>query len=374
MQRLYAVDALRAFCILIVMGNHFFNPEVIPLGRSDVCLGLLAPFFKNGGMGVTGFFVVSGFLITRLLVQEGKSRCMPAREFYVRRAARLWPLLLGVMALGAMVCFFSSVQNGAINGLYGARSGEFTSGFWASILLFAYNWYYISVPLASLNGLHWNIFWSLAVEEQFYLFYPWAFQKKYDENKILRWLGFVALLGIVFRLWATLRFPLFVRLRVATPAAFDALALGAIAYLVWKRIRSDLESQPAASIILALLGFGMSIYSVWAFTDRSLDVIVGPTILALGCAVFLIGACSLPRSWDFVLKPWAWIGSLSYGLYLLHVSTYYFLRPYLPRLGSFDAGAALYFFTALVVAWFSHRYFEVPANHWFRKLFNVSQG
>lgn len=373
MNRLYAVDILRAFCILAVMGHHFYDPSVQTYGPSNPLLRALGPVFRNGQWGVTGFFVVSGFLITRLLLREERGFLMPLRDFYARRAARLLPLLVLVLLLGGVILSTHRGDPILLSPFYGGRPGQFTMGFWASIVGFVYNWYYVFSPGAGFNGLHWNVLWSLAVEEQFYLFYPLLIRARTSESWRCFWLGGVILSGVVFHVWAFARKEPLVAYTFMTPGAFDALGIGACAYLFWRRARQTLEARPAAAAALSLMGSVIILWTFWNYQKRPLEMVVAPTLLSLGCALFLIGACSLPRSLGPWLRVGAFVGSLSYGLYLLHVTVFYFLRPVLPHLGSYDRGVAFYFSMSIAVAWLSHRFYEVPANRWVRDKLRVGK-
>ncbi len=359
MDRLYPVDALRAFCIVIVMGFHFFNPAPGHYGPTNPILNTLEPLFRHGELGVTGFFVVSGFLITRLLTQGGLRPQLPLREFYIRRFARLMPLLLVFVGLGWAAHI---VDPSHARVLFGEWPGVYPAGFWLSVLFFFYNWYAILMVGPDPWGLHWRLLWSLAVEEQFYLFFPMAIRKLFEPRRVLGLLFALACIGVLFRAWLLFHMPPGKDWGRSTPAIFDPLALGAASYLIWNKVRQTLERKRASSFLLALSGGWITVQSIVIYNNQLALLVLIPTLLSIGCSLFLIGACSLPRQWDPLFKPAAWVGGLSYGLYLLHVSVYFFLAPFLIRIPSTDLGALLYFVVSFGVAWVCYRYYELPAN------------
>src|ERR1700677_2490575 len=143
-----ALDGLRAFAVLTVMAAHLNDPTLFP----------------GGGLGVDVFFVISGFLITSILLGEQDKRGRVGfGAFYARRALRLFPALVVVLAVVAVVCATDSHIFLAHETLAGIP--------W--IVLYAGNWLRAFSHAASLGVLGHT--WSLAVEEQFYLIWPVIF-------------------------------------------------------------------------------------------------------------------------------------------------------------------------------------------------------
>lgn len=142
-----SLDGWRAVAILIVLTSH--------LG-----LGHIAP----GGLGVTIFFFLSGYLITTLLIQEhGRTGSISISNFYIRRALRLMPPLVTTLAL-----IYSLTATGITQG------NVSLAGFTAQLLYFA-NYYYLFFDAGNTTPAGTGIFWSLAVEEHFYLVFPFLF-------------------------------------------------------------------------------------------------------------------------------------------------------------------------------------------------------
>lgn len=153
-----ALDGLRGLAIILVLTFHF--------------LGFL-PAFRYGWMGIELFFVLSGFLISgRLIPFLGNSKLLPV--YFRNRFLRIVPVYFGFLLIFFSCWFlFTSANTQAENGFYQKH--------WWQFFLFLQNWVYINDFQQSSN--HLQHFWSLAVEEQFYLAYPLLlllfFRKKY---------------------------------------------------------------------------------------------------------------------------------------------------------------------------------------------------
>jgi peptidoglycan/LPS O-acetylase OafA/YrhL len=151
-----ALDGVRGIAVLLVLANHF-------LARGDPNRGLVAIPFKLAQAGRTGvdlFFVLSGFLITSILWEtRGNSRYFTA--FYARRTLRIFPLYYGCLIVVLVVLpLFGVFRTPEIQPILDNQS---------------YLWFYASnfCPVRlSMGWLHLGHFWSLAIEEQFYLFWP----------------------------------------------------------------------------------------------------------------------------------------------------------------------------------------------------------
>jgi len=202
------IDGLRALAVLAVVLGHFW-PQLLP----------------GGFVGVDVFFVISGYLITQILVRELQQGRFRVASFYGRRARRLFPALFTVLAatwaVGWLVLLPSDLQ-----GLQ--RTLLATLAFGANVLLWRESNNYFDATEALDNPLvH---LWSLGVEEQFYLFFPWllvgafalAARRAQDPRRLLQRLLWLLLpLGLLLAAWVNGR---------NTNAAFaDAAAAGTAA-------------------------------------------------------------------------------------------------------------------------------------------------
>jgi peptidoglycan/LPS O-acetylase OafA/YrhL len=96
--------------------------------------------------------------------------------------------------------------------------------------------------------------------------------------------------------------------------------------------------------------------------------IYGTTLLAVGTCLLLLGLLNQEITDIWLLRPLTWPGRYSYGLYLFHATTLYFLHPYIRPLPTWEA-FSIYAVTTTLVAAFSYKYFEMPCNHWIRGRF-----
>ena len=152
------LDGLRGLAILLVMLYHFCLPHRSFHGREP---GVLLQFAQGGWMGVDLFFVLSGFLITGILL-ETRHQPHYFRNFLGRRFLRIWPLYY--LSLLVLLVLIPMALSQASPELQGMRDKQ--AWFW----LYAANWLFASEGgFTQTSG---GYFWSLAVEEQFYLLWP----------------------------------------------------------------------------------------------------------------------------------------------------------------------------------------------------------
>lgn len=155
------LDALRTLAFLAVFFYHSFHTEYDYI-KSDSLYQFVNSLFKSGDLGVNFFFVLSGFLITNLLMREeiveGKIQLL---SFYMRRVLRIWPLFFFTVFFGFVVFpFLKSLMGG---------SPEESANIWLFVsFLSNFNNIWNGLPDASMLG----VLWSVSIEEQFYLFWP----------------------------------------------------------------------------------------------------------------------------------------------------------------------------------------------------------
>jgi peptidoglycan/LPS O-acetylase OafA/YrhL len=271
--RLSALDGLRAIAILSVMGFHLDVHGAIP----------------GGFLGVDLFFVLSGYLITSVLLRNGG-----LADFYASRALRILPPLVAAIALAAAL---NPVGKKAI----------------AAGLLFFAN----AMPPATMGSL--GHLWSLAVEEQFYLVWPAIFLLAGRWRVPLLW-GAVALSIAVRALlvWhGATEESLAYRLALARG---DTIALGCLAALQGWRWSED-RLQAACLVLLGLAFVTVRGYTPWLVT-------LGFTAFGLLCAALLSSLVGTP---DSAVKrllshpALGYVGRRSYGLYLYHIPIFWAL-------------------------------------------------
>ncbi len=156
------LDGLRFFCFLSVFLFHSFHTEYDAIKQDTVYHFFKKDLFGNGNIGVNFFFVLSGFLITFLLIEEKKlNGQIDLKSFWIRRILRIWPLFYFCVFFGFVIFpllkqFSGQIPNETAHPVY--------------YLTFLNNFDFIKngLPDASILG----VLWSVAIEEQFYLVWP----------------------------------------------------------------------------------------------------------------------------------------------------------------------------------------------------------
>jgi peptidoglycan/LPS O-acetylase OafA/YrhL len=275
------LDGLRGIAILIVLGAHTGVP-----GFAD----------GGGGAGVTLFFVLSGNLITSLLLAEkAKTGRVDLRAFYIRRALRLFPALAATLVV---VTFL------AVAGLMpqAAKEGVDYRVVVLGVICYVVNW--VAVAGQSIGML--GHAWSLAVEEQFYIVWPTLLLLglRLGRTPLVLILLLLAFLDTPYRLLLDLNGG-FMHVFVGTDSRGDALLLGCVLALLETRWHPVVGWAGVLGVLaVAALwpgdpGLGAQLMFIPAAAIVS-------TLAVAGCPVIL--------AW----RPLAFIGKISYGLYLWH--------------------------------------------------------
>jgi len=284
------LDALRGLAVLVVLLHN--------TGRyPSLHLGLIA---DNGWMGVDLFFVLSGFLITGILVDTKKSEGY-FRNFYARRCLRIWPLYYS--ALLFMFVIVPLLSPSEAHTVFEARSSP-----WWAYLFFLQN-FLVPIPTMATGLL--GVTWSLAVEEQFYL--VWPLVVRFCNEAQLRK---IAITVICFS--PALRFYLSqhqVNIYSNTLCRLDGLMAGALLALV-VRSSSFLPSKFITRAWIALLVSGPLALMIDTFHARW--IVFSFTALASVSFVYL-ALFSTQRWLQAILtnRFLVYTGTISYGIYLL---------------------------------------------------------
>lgn len=290
-RRIPQLDAVRGIAILVVM---FHN-----IGLKYPAFHLQT-IFKDGWMGVDLFFVLSGFLITGILLDTKQSHSY-FKNFYVRRCLRIWPLyyaLLLFMFVG--IRFLSHSQYQVVL--------QQSSPWWA-FPIYVQN--FLLSPSTNAAGPL-GVTWSLAIEEQFYLF--WPFFVRFCSPKQLRWVATAELcLSPALRYFLSMRHA---NLYTNVFCRLDGLMVGALLALL---VRSE--------------GFVASKYlnRAWILLGITLPFALGTAFYGTGWAVYsftALASASFVYLSLFSKQNWLrrvmtnrfliYTGTISYGLYLLH--------------------------------------------------------
>jgi peptidoglycan/LPS O-acetylase OafA/YrhL len=337
-----ALDGLRALSVLAVIAYH-----------ADL------PGATGGFLGVEVFFVISGYLITTLLLQEHlRSGRISLPSFWLRRARRLLPALFAVLLAALVLSLTLAPDALAQTRTDGAAALFYVSNWWQVI---HHRSYFMDVDRPPLL-LH---LWSLAVEEQFYLVWPLAVAL--FGRRAQRWVLPSALLGgVLSALWLALRFDPSAdptRIYIGTDTRASGLLLGAAlaAALSQSRTRRSRAGAFAWEIsavagLASLLWLAARVSSADPFLYRGGLVLVDLASCALiaGLVAPTIGARLLG------VEPLAWVGRRSYGLYLWHWPIFAVTRAELDLDLSPARLLLLRLLLTFVAAEFSYRFVEMP--------------
>jgi len=345
--KLPGLDGLRALAVLLVVVCHQY---VLSLGW----------------VGVQIFFVLSGYLINRLLVRDREQPLGSyLRDFYGRRALRIFPLYYAVLA----VLLLASMSRVRMVGVREALPFAAT---------YTYNFWYAAHGTVSYLLTH---FWSLCVEEQFYL--VWPFVIYLCPPRFIRQLLMAVILAspvvraMMVRWLATHLHgsDRFIALDVVTPTHFDAFAIGAYASLFpLSRYRWGLL---AAGSVLTIAGLVIVIkdHLPWDSAGYPLGMRAGYAFvwgysLINVCAVLLITCLANRRFFPalFESRPLTYLGRISYGLYVLHYPVQWIVAKALSGRPVFMQ-IALQLPVTIALAALSYRYWESPflalKDRWF---------
>lgn len=335
------LDGLRAIAVLLVCWHHWM-PKRWHLG------------INWGSTGVDLFFVLSGFLITGILLacrrplEEGRQGvAFTAKRFYIRRFLRIFPLYYAVLALASVVL---ALEPGVL----------------VSLWTYTFNLY--GAWRGMLSGTLVSHFWSLAVEEQFYLVWPWVILLV-PRRALVPVVAATLCVGPLSR-WILFQSGApFDAMRMVTTSCLDLLAAGSLFALLVERegLEAVLRGRFARLVGLAgaaLFAWGAAIQVRTSGAEATaLDVFVVYTRWPF--FAWLVLACA--RGFGGLLgrllcaKPLTYVGKVSYGVYVFHA-----FALLLDRVGL--AGfhplvrCALYLAFTLVVSELSWRFFESRIN------------
>ncbi|MEK4677502.1 MULTISPECIES: acyltransferase family protein [Bacillus] len=341
------LDSLRGLAIMAVILYHI-NFNWIP----------------GGFLGVTVFFVLSGYLITDILVTEWrKNKRIDLKEFWFSRTRRLLPgmLVMLVITFAWIAIFHSSL-------LETMRDDSLAALFYVS------NWWYIYHKLSYFDNFNQpsplNHFWSLAVEEQFYVVWPFIislglyYTKKRSRLILLICLGaaFSALaMAILYEPGTDPS-----RIYYGTDTRAFSLLIGAALALIWPSAELTNKIIPKARFILDVVGgSALIIILVMFWKTNQYDAFLyrgGMVILSIATALLVANlAHPASRIAKFLrFRPLRWIGVRSYGIYLWH---YPILTLTTPKVNTGDFSlirAILQFILIIIIAQISWKFIENP--------------
>ncbi len=320
--RITQLDGLRAIAIIAVFSHHAFET-------------------KLAWMGVDLFFILSGFLITDILIRSrNRSILAYLGSFYARRIRRILPPYLLLLAITCVLF-----------GVWWLRSWYYYLGFMNLLLIT-----HVKFP----DSL--AILWSLAVEEQFYVVWPFVIFF-FSERWIAGLAIFIVILAPLLRWFCTPLFPDYVPIYAETPFRMDLLAIGALVSIVWRKRRTLIKTYGKYGIFLSASGLsGTVLFGHFAHVKRTAHTPVSnflayefSLVICLGLFVWALSGWQV-RVLQF--KPLQYIGRISYSFYLIHLTALMVCWRYFGN-DSYTS-AAVASLIACAYAALSWKYFEQP--------------
>jgi peptidoglycan/LPS O-acetylase OafA/YrhL len=345
-------DALRAFAVLAVMFQHYLSQYKI-----------LSLF---GSSGVTLFFVLSGYLITQILVTEkltlnidfsNNLTKLPGiiKTFFIRRCLRIFPIYYLTLCVLIILNIDSAKE-------------------WLPFHFFYLSNYLYSFYIGFDRLGH---FWSLAVEEQFYLLWPFIILFIPLNISRVRFFCFLIFCSVLFKIWMVYLYGLNSdSTTLLMPACIEAFAIGAIAVeLKDKNIKKGLLFTLQASTLLIFIGLYLLFFLYPSDISIFVFKVFGRTFFSSFSAILLLIIVKDYHS-GFLkailnFKPLLFLGKISYGVYIYHMFVPYLFK-YLQNKFHFDLSGSgvnllMHFIVSFIIAYISFRFIETPINNLKRK-------
>ncbi len=344
------LNGIRAIAALAVVMSHitlslnYFGLDPYLFGRCEdgTAKGLMLARY-----GVSIFFVLSGFLITWLLLREKESGRISIRKFYLRRILRIWPLYYFYLIIIVLL---------------GLIAGDAIPG--KSLLMYIFyaaNFPYMFGLMIPLVGHY----WSLGVEEQFYLFWPWLM--KIRTNRLLMLLVVLIALFITSRILLHYLVPGSMAEEVLHICRFHNMMIGAAGAILYYRnhqlflrISGHILTQAVCWIILALV----------LLNRFHIASIIDNEIICMVALFLIIGQIRIKNRLLNLENPvMNYLGKISYGIYVYHPLVIYTLYTtlnfnVLPNILNYLAIYLVSLSLTIGIAGLSFRYFET----WFLNL------
>ena len=337
------LDAVRGIAVLAVVLYHGLYWDLGARGAKSAALERLSHAFTFGWLGVNLFFVLSGFLITGILL-DTRGRRRYGREFYVRRALRILPLYLVTLVWLSLVV-------------------HITLGYVALCLLNMAN---LSSYLP-IGGSVYRPFWSLAVEEQFYLVWPWLVRWL-----SLRWSAYACMAMLVvcpaLRFGSKARWVPLGDTHMMTWLIADNLAIGGLLAVFLRSRHATLRNTRMLTAGLlgsgaVLLGIGLSMHLLHRATPGGAAFQSEPfNLLFAGLVMVALmwGGRAQVMLWT---APLRFLGYISYGMYLFHLFLFDLYDKLVAGAAvmSLQAGLVRFvvvFAATVLICFLSRRYFE----------------
>ena len=359
------LDGLRFFAFLAVYMIHTVGFGIEhPHKHLPNWLGdLLGTVGLAGVFGVDLFFVLSSYLITELLLRERAVRGeLDVKAFYIRRILRIWPLYFLFVFVAYALTFIVPSEG---------LTWKHVLGY----MLFAGNWVYFLMPVTTVAAP----LWSVSLEEQFYLIWPWVIRRSGARRVVAVALGIMAV-AMVSRLAMGILHPNFDWVTKNSFTRIDGIAVGALLAVALHGRLPQLSAAARGALLFGSIGVLLWIahsFGLLRLPVGLVPLMLGWPLAALACGGVLLSVLGSTDALTAPLRsrPLVYLGRISYGLYVYHelvlklddrlfpdyvVSTSQMLAHWVFGLGG-----------SIVLAAASYRWIELPFLRLKRKRFTV---
>ncbi len=351
--------------IILVMLFHFYN------------------LLEVGWIGVQLFFVLSGYLITTILLEEKSHNfSFYLKRFYWRRSLRIFPLYYTYLALVSIVYLIAHIPQNFLQAI-------------PYLLTYTYN--YLPLIIGLKFDAFFPHFWSLSVEEQFYLFWPlliFVFSSRGLRIMIVLIIIFSPIFRLIMGLQLTDDFTSSIEIGEIIyrllPSQLDAFAYGALIPIFKLNKLQWNWSVILITVLVFFITVGVSNFNSVGFSSMHSFSSLGYPIGSLHnqahvwsymlintlCMVIILWVLSCKRTHPvlqfFSTKAMVSIGKISYGMYVYHWVIIFTIRKYVKLDGAIEltAGFILYAALTYVISWLSFEYLEKFFLQWKNKRFN----
>lgn len=345
MQYVHSLDTYRFVAFFIVLISH--ATLFLHLGVSNL---------HTGDLGVSMFFVLSGFLITTILwTQLQKTGDIDLSSFYAKRIRRIIPLYLVIITIGLILipAFYTTEY-------FREPFTNLTHNPLWQYLTFTFNFYNTNHFVA--NTLITTMLWSICVEEQFYLVWPTVVKYIKKAKHLLYILGTLFFISLTFRF---INFDNSAVIEFNTFSVMNDLIIGCVLAIAYYYNRAKIESYVTGNGFLYISAFMLFLvyFRSEFLIGNQVWVTLEPIIFAL-CFSYILIAFVKFKNWEVFNFPFiVYLGKISYGLYVYHILSFFiaiqlviFLNQYIPLSGHFELIFSLPIL--LAVSHISYKYFE----------------
>ena len=364
------LDVLRLFGFLMIFVHHsmphlpeFYTKLGVPQWAAEAISSVAA----SGAFGVELFFMLSAYLVTELMIRERLAKgTVNLGDFYIRRALRLWPLYLFILGVAWGMQWWLPGQHIGWKAL-------------VAFLLMCGNWWtvFVGFPSSVIFPL-----WAVSVEEQFYLVWPWLL-RRLKTRGVLWSVPVLLAMATCARWYLAARHTWESRIWCNTFAQLDAMALGILLAVVLGGTAPRIARWHRWALVV--MGYGClllaaSYFRIKADPLTASRVLLGYPVAAVGAMAILLGVLR-PNEGNkpsLIFPVLAYLGRISYGLYVFHICGLMFSDYHVPHqdssLGRYLFRNAVALSVTVMLAIASYHLLEMPFLKLKKRFTHVESG